>query len=892
MSEIVVETTPTEIVVEIEGGPTLTTTVTQEMQTVIETPADPVVIDLNSGARGEPGSAILTGEAYPTLLMGSIGDLFIVTEGDVGVGDVYTKTSLGWVLSGNIRGPAGGIDSVNGYPGPVVELTKTDIGLDQVDNTADLLKPISTATQAALDLKAIDTEVVHKTGAETIAGVKTFSSSPVVPDSSWTIAKTVNLQTSLDGKVNLIGDQTISDTKTFSKTPILNPPTGPLVHTQITSHNLRMWHDRFRFSSPVYSTSPDGVTWTPVAGGGNALDGRSDTGTSILHTDRYARWYWDNTNDMAYANIARLVARWGYVATIPDVLVTVESSANGTAWTVRGTTTMTSASNQQFAMSLSDNGGDTYYRVTMQVIGGAASGTVAVLHMLELQNYRIGSQGKGFEVEEPFWWNYTREIGLYNHIRVMAATNTIDLGTTGTRFRDGYFAGTLTAGALAGSGAAITALSGTNISTGTVADARLSTNVNLLNAAQTVTGAKTFTGTVIVPAPTADTHASTKKYVDDAITLLANGAPALLNTIDELAQALGDDPNFATTVTNQIATKVGLTGDQTIAGIKTLSSDTYITRLRSNTQIHTQTNNTLGSSVGDAIISRRHTHVGATNEMHLVDMVSRRANTAADWSTTNMYTGIAIDTSFLLSPLAASGSRLRTWIGRDPQNQTISFGSEGTTFLTISATGLVGNGSGLTALNGSNISTGTVADARLSSNVLLLTGAQTITGVKTFSAAPVVPVDSFAMDRIVGLGAALTAKQDALSSNVTMGSTNWNNFISNAVYTVNSMTGANSPAAYPNGTLHVMQTDANTVTQVYYTHASTSGPAAYTRTKLGASDWTAWRPLFDGTMTVVRVVHDGTSWPVRPTHATYVEWVGPVAPGAATSNDTWVNTSV
>lgn len=45
------------------------------------------------------------------------------------------------------------VDSVNGKTGAVV-LTKDDIELDQVDNTSDLDKPISTATQEALDLKS------------------------------------------------------------------------------------------------------------------------------------------------------------------------------------------------------------------------------------------------------------------------------------------------------------------------------------------------------------------------------------------------------------------------------------------------------------------------------------------------------------------------------------------------------------------------------------------------------------------------------------------------------------------------------------------------------------------------------------------------------------------
>ena len=39
-----------------------------------------------------------------------------------------------------------------------------------------------------------------------------------------------------------------------------------------------------------------------------------------------------------------------------------------------------------------------------------------------------------------------------------------------------------------------------------------------LTSNQTITGDKTFSGTVIVPAPTANTHASTKKYVDDLVT--------------------------------------------------------------------------------------------------------------------------------------------------------------------------------------------------------------------------------------------------------------------------------------------------------------------------------------------------------------------------------------
>ncbi len=48
------------------------------------------------------------------------------------------------------------------------------------------------------------------------------------------------------------------------------------------------------------------------------------------------------------------------------------------------------------------------------------------------------------------------------------------------------------------------------------------------------------------------------------------------------------------------------------------------------------------------------------------------------------------------------------------------------------------NGSAITSLNAGNVTTGTLSDGRLSSNVVLLSGTQTLTGVKTFDAGLVV----------------------------------------------------------------------------------------------------------------------------------------------------------
>jgi hypothetical protein len=50
-----------------------------------------------------------------------------------------------------------------------------------------------------------------------------------------------------------------------------------------------------------------------------------------------------------------------------------------------------------------------------------------------------------------------------------------------------------------------------------------------------------------------------KSYVEEQVALLVNSAPDKLNTLDELAAALGDDENFAVTVANSLAEKANKT---------------------------------------------------------------------------------------------------------------------------------------------------------------------------------------------------------------------------------------------------------------------------------------------------------------------------------------------
>lgn len=79
----------------------------------------------------------------------------------------------------------------------------------------------------------------------------------------------------------------------------------------------------------------------------------------------------------------------------------------------------------------------------------------------------------------------------------------------------------------------------------------------------------------------AATLASAEAYTNQKIADLVDAAPALLDTLNELAAALGDDPNFVTTVTNLVAgVQSELDDTQTGAGLETDGS--YVAPVGSN----------------------------------------------------------------------------------------------------------------------------------------------------------------------------------------------------------------------------------------------------------------------------------------------------------------------
>lgn len=85
--------------------------------------------------------------------------------------------------------------------------------------------------------------------------------------------------------------------------------------------------------------------------------------------------------------------------------------------------------------------------------------------------------------------------------------------------------------------------------------------IGKLEAGKAPLASPVFTGTPTAPtavSTTNTTQIATTAFVKTLISELINNSPTALDTLKELATALGNDPNFATTMTNLIGTKANL----------------------------------------------------------------------------------------------------------------------------------------------------------------------------------------------------------------------------------------------------------------------------------------------------------------------------------------------
>lgn len=128
-----------------------------------------------------------------------------------------------------------------------------------------------------------------------------------------------------------------------------------------------------------------------------------------------------------------------------------------------------------------------------------------------------------------------------------------------------------------------------------------------LSGDQVVAGVKTHSSSPLFPtvAPgTNNTQAATTAFVKAAIDALLSGAPGALDTLNELAASLGNDANFAATVTNALALKAPLnnpTFTGTVSGI-TKAMVGLAEQQAQAVAIASATSIDLGAAVGETVV--------------------------------------------------------------------------------------------------------------------------------------------------------------------------------------------------------------------------------------------------------------------------------------------------
>ncbi len=177
------------------------------------------------------------------------GDDYVLTEnrvsvtltGGVGVFVLPGPTPLGAALRIRERGFRGARERIVLIP-DVVEVDYGDL-VDVDPTTLDPTAPVSPAWQTYIDaivateaalrtaadaLKANDADVVHDTGNETVAGVKTFSSAPVVPSSAFPESAVTGLVDDLAAKQPIATLEAFVDTKLVEASPTFGALFAPL----------------------------------------------------------------------------------------------------------------------------------------------------------------------------------------------------------------------------------------------------------------------------------------------------------------------------------------------------------------------------------------------------------------------------------------------------------------------------------------------------------------------------------------------------------------------------------------------------------------------------------------------------------------------------------------
>ncbi|ADE85069.1 outer membrane autotransporter barrel domain protein [Rhodobacter capsulatus SB 1003] len=718
--------------------------------------------------------------------------------------------------------------------------------------TATELQTARTINGVAFDGGAnITLPTVNTTGAQTVAGVKTFSS-PIAGSITGNAATASELQTArtingvaFDGganitlpTVNTTGAQAVAGVKTFSDIPVI-PTTAPTVAGQVASKayvdaqvagavgttytagsGLSLTGTTFAADGTVVRTSGDqtlaGVKTfsAPIAG---SITGNAATATKLASARTINGVAFDGTAGITLPTVnttgAQAVAGVKTFSDIPILPVTAPTSDLQAVNKAYADTKFGIGS----VLSTTDDFDDVlmsgYHKATTGISTAAAlalnrpSGQPGMLEVLNnggsiMQRYStINSTGTFYRTRNSSGvWFAWKPFASYN------AGDGIDLDVTTQTFAvDATVVRTTGTQSIAGTktfSGALTATGTVNLSTTSYVPTMGTTSTALVNkgyvdggfvdltTAETIGGTKTFSAIPVIPttAPTAAGQVASKAYVDSKVgaTYTAGDGLSLTGT------------DFAVD-----GTVVRTAGAQTLAGVKTFMSPIA------------------GSITGNAATA---TKLAAAANINGVAFDGSAAITLPTVNTSGAQAVAGLKTFSTIPQIPTSTPTLAAEVA-----------SKGYVDSKIVAASSYAAGSGL-ALSGNVFS----AD----NTVVRTSGAQTLSGVKTFNDLPLLPAATPTLDNQVaskayadtkfGAGAALTTTDDFN----TVVDTNFYK-VSTGIATAAAIA-LNRPSGQP-GILEVVN-NGNVLVQRYSTLGA---KGTFYRTRTSAGTWASWASVAD-----------------------------------------------
>lgn len=380
-------------------------------------------------------------------------------------------------------------------------------------------------TASAVNGKANDADVVHKTGSltETVTGTKTFDNMNSV---KATLSRTVAIS---------------SDKDSIAASPFTDT-----------------WHDMFAFMTKSgyftlydHETTTDGSTWTTDSTA-NFLSplfiAKEDTMITILSDGMKARRFtlYNGSGFFANAMIMWYEFGIGWSSGFPPFKITVETSSNRSSWAE-----VCSGNAQAVPQTYYIRGNEEtsfmkdYIRITFTKISGT-SGT-AVMSCIRALTKRKGQQGRGKEYEFPYNWDIDANL-------LPKVNSTSNLGTSNNKWGTVYastFNGNATSATKDGSGNIITTTYATKATA--VTDVTYEAGDNIRYLKKTINGTKSNIVQVEVTPNSNSTGLVTSGGIYTALAGKADKAsPTFTGTVTAptFSGALSGNATTATTATN------------------------------------------------------------------------------------------------------------------------------------------------------------------------------------------------------------------------------------------------------------------------------------------------------------------------------------------------------